>query len=140
MAYGVLPSGEFLPVVRKSVADELADLTESETLLRALQDSHCDQGDVGVGRLHKCTLSGFVSDHGPGLCAGAQLVRRAVGAAEAGRGNPVGRVLGIIIVRVIVQVELVVNVLPFFSHRYVSPNHVDVYIFGQCRAVGHIRP
>lgn len=61
----VLPRGELLPVVRESVADELADLAERETLLRALQDGHGDQGDVGVGRLHKCVLSGFIPDHGP---------------------------------------------------------------------------
>ena len=138
VADGVLPRREFLSVVRESVADELTDLTECETLLGALQDGHGDQGDVGVGRLHQGIFPGFIPDHGPDFRA--HLVRRAVGAAEPGRRDSLHGVLQVIIVRVIVQVEIVVNVLQVFAYRHVTSDHIDVHIIGQCRAVGHIRP
>ena len=53
---GVLPRGELVPVVRELVADEVADATQRQLLQRALQDGHGDEGDVGVGRLHRAAL------------------------------------------------------------------------------------
>lgn len=53
MPDGVLPSGELVSVVRKLVADEVTDATQRQLLKRALQDGHGDEGNVGVGRLHR---------------------------------------------------------------------------------------
>ncbi len=64
MANGVLPGRELLPVVREATADELADSAESQLLLRALEDGHGDEGDVGVGRLHQAVLG--LALHGTG--------------------------------------------------------------------------
>lgn len=136
VADGVLPRGEFFPVVGESVADELADLAESQALLGALQDGHGDQGDVGVGRLHEGTFPGFVPGHGSCLRAGAQLL----GIPEPGRLSPVGRVLGEVVVRVGFQAELPVDELSVLPDGDVPADHIDVHIFGQSRAVGHIRP
>lgn len=53
VADGVLPRGELLPVVDEPLADEVADLAERESFLRALQDGHGDQSDVRVRGLHR---------------------------------------------------------------------------------------
>lgn len=53
---GVLPGGELVSVVGKLVADEVTDATQRQLLQRALQDGHGDEGDVGVGRLHRAAL------------------------------------------------------------------------------------
>lgn len=50
---GVLPGGELFSVVGELVADEVADAAQRQLLLRALQDGHGDEGDVGVRRLHR---------------------------------------------------------------------------------------
>ena len=48
----VLPRGELFAVIGEAVADEVADAAERQPLVRRLQYGHCDEGDVGVGRLH----------------------------------------------------------------------------------------
>ncbi len=50
-------AGNFLSVVHKPVADEVAYLAEGETLLWALEDGHGDQSDVGIGRFHRSALA-----------------------------------------------------------------------------------
>ena len=52
MTDAVLPGGEPVLVVGESVPDELADAVQGESLVRALDDAHGDERDVGVGRLH----------------------------------------------------------------------------------------
>lgn len=42
MPDGVLPGRELLPVVREAVADEVADLAESESLFGTLKNGHGD--------------------------------------------------------------------------------------------------
>lgn len=54
---GVLPSWEFLSVVREAMADEVTDLAEGQTLFGALEDGHGDQGDVRIGRFHRRALA-----------------------------------------------------------------------------------
>jgi len=51
VAYGILPGGEFFPVVGKPVSDEITDAAEGQPLVGRLQDGHGDQRDVRVGRL-----------------------------------------------------------------------------------------
>jgi len=53
---GVLPGGELLLVVGELAADEVADAAQGQLLLRVLQDGHGDEGDVGVGGLHRDAL------------------------------------------------------------------------------------
>ena len=52
MPDGVLPGGEPVFVVGKSVSYKLADAVESESLVRGLHYGHGDQSYVGVWRLH----------------------------------------------------------------------------------------
>ena len=56
VSYAVLPCRELLPVVAEPVHDELADSAQRQSFLRRLQDGHGDEGDVGVGRLHRATF------------------------------------------------------------------------------------
>lgn len=54
---GVLPRRELVLVVRELVADEVADAAQRQLLHRALEDRHGDEGDVGVGGLHRAARS-----------------------------------------------------------------------------------
>ena len=57
---GVLPLGELLLVVRKSLLYKLTDPTESQPLVRSLEDCHGDHCYVGVRRLHSLGLLVFL--------------------------------------------------------------------------------
>lgn len=46
MSDAVLPGGEFLPVIRKSVHDEFTYSRQCEAFSRGLQDRHGNQSDV----------------------------------------------------------------------------------------------
>ena len=56
MSDGVLPLGELLFVVGESLLYKLTDPTESQPLVRSLEDCHGDHRYVGVGRLHSLGL------------------------------------------------------------------------------------
>ena len=49
--YGVPPAGSPVPEVKVVVQDVLVDVRQHQLLLRAAQDGHADQPDVGVLRL-----------------------------------------------------------------------------------------
>lgn len=69
----VLPCWEFFPVINEALADEVADLTESETLLWALKNRHGYQSDVRVW--------GFYGRGSFALCG--RIARRADGGPRA---------------------------------------------------------
>lgn len=66
MADGVLPRRELFSVVRKAVADEVADFAKRQALLGTLEYCHSDEGDVGVRGLHQSVLGRFVRIPGDG--------------------------------------------------------------------------
>ena len=51
MPDGVLPGGPPLAVVGELLNDVLTDLPKSEHLVGRLRDGHCNEGNVGIGRL-----------------------------------------------------------------------------------------
>lgn len=51
MPYRILPRGKLFPVVRESRHDKLTNATQSQFLVRRLEDRHRDQRYVRVGRL-----------------------------------------------------------------------------------------
>jgi len=58
MTNAVLPMGEFLPIIRESIANEFTDARQGEFLVGRLKYGHGDEGNVGEGRLDCCRFGG----------------------------------------------------------------------------------
>lgn len=125
MANGVLPSRKLLPVVRKAVAYELADATERQLFLRALEDGHGDECDVRVGRLHQAVLGFTLHGTGralvgipPGLTLAGALARAVAALLHLDLLHLISSVLHALALAVTVPLHALVAL----------PDHVDIHI------------
>lgn len=154
MADGVLPRRELLPVIGEAAADELTDPTEGELLLRALEDSHGDECDVGVRRLYQAVFGLLdAADRRCALLLTLSLPRLSLaGTFAEGAPSPgadllllhLDLILQVVVARFSAEVvkrvrAVTVAVHPLHAFLVSLTDHVDVHIF--CREhslAGHV--